>query len=63
MDDIRPLKTEADYDWALAEIERYFDQLPEPGTAEAARFDMLTELVNAYEARHWPIDDESAAMS
>lgn len=57
MNDIRPLKTEADYDWALVEIEHYFDHLPEPGTAEADRFDVLTDLVNAYEARHWPIDD------
>lgn len=56
MRDIRPLKTEADYDWALAEVERYFDALPLHGSMEADRFDILTELVNAYEAQHWPID-------
>jgi len=57
MENIRPLKTETDYEWALAEIEAYFDHLPEPGTAQADRFDVLTELVVAYQARHWPIDD------
>jgi HTH-type transcriptional regulator/antitoxin HigA len=56
MDDIRPIRSEADYDWALAEIERYFDRLPEPGTPEADRFDVLTDLIEAFEARHWPIE-------
>jgi HTH-type transcriptional regulator/antitoxin HigA len=54
--DIRPLASEADYDWALAEIEQYFDHEPEPGTEEAARFDVLAALVEHYEARHWPIE-------
>lgn len=57
MDNIRLLKTEADYQWALTEVEAYFDRLPEPETPEADRFDVLTELVAAYEARNWPIDD------
>ncbi len=54
--DVRPLRSEADYDWALAEIERYFEVEPQPGTADADRFDILADLVEAYEARHWPID-------
>lgn len=53
---IRALRTEADYDWALAEIETYFDNEPAPGTAEADRFDVLATLIEAYEARHWPIE-------
>jgi HTH-type transcriptional regulator/antitoxin HigA len=57
MQNIRPLKTEADYDWALAELEAYFDHLPEPGSEAADRFDVLTDLVNAYEARHHAVDD------
>jgi HTH-type transcriptional regulator/antitoxin HigA len=57
MDNIRPIKTDDDYQWALAEVEAYFDHLPQPGSVDADRFDVLTELVNAYEARHWPIDD------
>jgi HTH-type transcriptional regulator/antitoxin HigA len=30
--DIRPIKTEADYHWALSEIQAYFDRPPEPGS-------------------------------
>lgn len=54
--DIRPIRTEADYEWALAEVERYFDDEPLPGTPEADRFDILSDLIEAYEARHWTID-------
>ena len=54
--DIRPLKTEADYDWALAEIVPYFDAPPRLGTPAAARFDVLSALIESYEARHWPIN-------
>ena len=32
---IRPIHSEADYDAALKEIERYFENEPEPGTPEA----------------------------
>jgi HTH-type transcriptional regulator/antitoxin HigA len=53
--DVRPIRTEADYQWALAEIERYFEHQPEPGTAEADRFDVLADLVESYENRNWPI--------
>ena len=58
--DIRPIKSEADYEWALAEIEPYFDREPEPGTEDAARFDVLATLIEAYEAKHWPIEQPSA---
>lgn len=57
MQNIRPLKSEADYDWALAELEAYFDDLPEPSSEAADRFDVLTDLVNAYEARHHAVED------
>jgi HTH-type transcriptional regulator/antitoxin HigA len=58
--DIRPLATEADYDWALAEIARYFDVEPAPGTLDAARFDVLAALIGHYEATHWPIEAPDA---
>lgn len=53
--DIRRIKTEADYDRALREIERYFEQEPKPGTDEARRFDILADLVKQYEDQHYPI--------
>lgn len=54
--DIRPIRTETDYDWALREIEAYFEHEPRRGTPEADRFDLLAALIEAYEAKHWPID-------
>ena len=53
--DIRQIKTEADYDWALAEIAPCFTAVPEGGTPEADRFDVLAELIEAYENKYWPI--------
>jgi HTH-type transcriptional regulator / antitoxin HigA len=54
--DIRPIRNEADYDWALAEIAPYFDQQPTAGSGAADRFDVLAALIESYENRHWPID-------
>jgi HTH-type transcriptional regulator/antitoxin HigA len=53
---IRPLRSEADYDAALAEIERFFDNAPKPGTPKADRFDLLALVIEDYEKRHWPIE-------
>jgi HTH-type transcriptional regulator / antitoxin HigA len=55
--DIRPIKTEADYEWALKEIEAYFDQQPEVGSPAGNRFDVLATLIEAYEDKHFPIDE------
>jgi len=54
--DIRPIRTEDDYDWALGEIARYFETQPEPGTPDGDRFDVLAALIEDYEAKHWPIE-------
>jgi HTH-type transcriptional regulator / antitoxin HigA len=53
---IRPLRTEADYEAALAEVERYFEHEPRPGTREADRFDLLALVLEDYENKHWPIE-------
>jgi HTH-type transcriptional regulator/antitoxin HigA len=55
--DIRPIKSEADYEWALAEVSRYFDDQPEPGSPDGDRFDVLATLVEAYENAHFPLPD------
>jgi HTH-type transcriptional regulator/antitoxin HigA len=54
--DMRAIRTEADYDWALAEIEAYFERQPEPGSPDADRFDVLAALVKVYEDQHHPIE-------
>ena len=51
--EIRPIKTEADYETALAEIEQLFEA--EPGTPEGDRLEVLTTLVEAYEDAHYSI--------
>jgi HTH-type transcriptional regulator/antitoxin HigA len=56
MMDIRPLRTEADYDAALAAIQAFFDDEPDPGSPEADAFDLLALVIADYERRHWPID-------
>lgn len=53
---IRPIRSEADLDWALREIERYFDDPPRSGSPEADRFDVLATLIEAYEDVHHPIE-------
>ena len=51
--DIKPIKTEKDYDAALEEIEKLFDA--EPGTEEGDRLEILSTLVEAYEDEHYDI--------
>jgi len=55
MVDVRPLRNEDDYDWALAEIARYFDDQPDVGSPDGDRFEVLATLIEAYEDRHYPI--------
>ena len=56
---IRPLRSEADYNAAMEEIEHYFKNEPKGGSAEADRFDLLALVIEDYEVKHWPIDPSS----
>jgi HTH-type transcriptional regulator/antitoxin HigA len=51
--DIQPIKTEADYVAALQEIEGLMEAAPD--TPQGDRLDVLVTLVEAYEAKHYPI--------
>ncbi|HEX6373263.1 MAG TPA: helix-turn-helix domain-containing protein [Longimicrobium sp.] len=53
------LRSQADYDGAVAEIDRLLDLDPQPSTPEHDRLELLSVLVEDYEARHHPIDDGS----
>ena len=53
MDNIKPIKAEADYEAALAEIERLWGA--EPDTPEGDRLDVLAMLVERYEENRWPV--------
>jgi HTH-type transcriptional regulator / antitoxin HigA len=54
MMDVRPIRTEADHQAALAEIATLMNA--EKGTPEGDRLDVLATLVEAYEAAHVPIE-------
>lgn len=52
--EIKPSRTESDYQSALKEIEGLMDAPPE--TPEGDRLDVMTTLVEAFEAKHYPIE-------
>lgn len=54
--DIHPIRTKADYEKALKAVSPYFDNVPEEGTEEADRFEILVTLIEAYESKHYPLD-------
>lgn len=54
--DIKPIRSHAGYETALAQVSPLFDREPEPGTVEGDRFDVLVTLIEAYECVHFPID-------
>ncbi len=51
--EIRPIRTKPDYRAALKEVERLWDA--EPGTPAGDRVEVLVTLIEAYEAKHFPI--------
>lgn len=52
--EIRPIRTEADYEAAVAEIDRLWGA--EPGTDDGDKLEILATLVEKYENAHWPMD-------
>jgi HTH-type transcriptional regulator / antitoxin HigA len=51
---IKPVRTKADYERALREIERMWGA--KEGTPQGNQLDVLATLVEAYERKHFPID-------
>lgn len=54
MSTVRPIRSESDYDAALAAIERLWGA--RSGTPQGDQLDVLATLVDAYEAEHFPMD-------
>jgi HTH-type transcriptional regulator/antitoxin HigA len=52
---IHPIRTDADYRAALALVEPYFDHEPEIDSDAGAHFEAMVTLIEAYEAKHYPI--------
>jgi len=53
-DEVRPIRSEADYQAALAELGRLWGA--RAGSAEGDRLDVLATLIDAFESEHEPID-------
>jgi HTH-type transcriptional regulator / antitoxin HigA len=51
--EIRPIRTEADHEAALGDLEKVFDA--EPGTPEGDVLEILSTLIEAYENEHHAI--------
>ncbi len=51
--DIKPIKTEADYEVALTEIDQLWGA--EYGSPQGDKLDILATLVEVYEEKHYPI--------
>jgi HTH-type transcriptional regulator/antitoxin HigA len=54
MSEIKPIRSEADYEVALREVERLWGA--RSGTPEGDRLDVLATLIDAYENEHYPVD-------
>lgn len=50
---VKPIKSEADYDASLLRIEGLMGTAP--GSPASDELEALVTLVEAYEAAHWPI--------
>ncbi|MGJ7582853.1 helix-turn-helix domain-containing protein [Variovorax sp. RHLX14] len=56
---IQPVRSDADYQAALAKVSALMDLDPDLGTPEGDQLDVLMTLVQAYESKHHPIEAPS----
>jgi HTH-type transcriptional regulator/antitoxin HigA len=52
--EVKPIRSNADYEAALKEVERLWGA--KSGTRNGDRLDVLATLIDAYEAEHFPFD-------
>ncbi|MEX2122781.1 MAG: hypothetical protein WD795_02730 [Woeseia sp.] len=52
--ELKPIRSEKDYERSLAEVDRLWGA--KGGTPDGDRLDVLATLIDAYEARHYPMD-------
>lgn len=52
--ELKPIKTETDYRFALKRLEEIFDT--KPGTQESDELEILGLMVDDYENKHYPIE-------
>lgn len=56
IENIRAIRNDKDLTWALGQVAPYFEHPPQPGTDAADRFNVLSDLIEAYENRHHAIE-------
>ena len=54
MADVKPIRSEADYEAAMVEVERLWGA--KSGTPRGDRLDVLATLIDAWEGEHHPMD-------
>lgn len=54
MADVKPIRSEADYEAAMTEVERLWGA--KSGTPRGDRLDVLATLIDAWEGEHHPMD-------
>jgi len=50
------IKTDEQYEEALAVVEELMDSDPEPGTGDADKLELLILLISNYEKEHFPME-------
>lgn len=55
----RVLRTEADYDAAVEEVNSLLEGTPRKGTPAFDRLELLSVLIEAYDDEHYPMGDKS----
>jgi HTH-type transcriptional regulator/antitoxin HigA len=53
--EIKPIRTEADYEAALQEVGQLLDS--QPGTSKGDRMEILVTVIAAWEEKHYPIPE------
>jgi len=53
---VKVIKTDEEYETALAEVERLMDKDPAPGTPNADRLELLALIVRDFEEKNYPVD-------
>lgn len=56
MDNIRAIRNDDDLEWAIAEVSQYFENQPDPHSADGVRLDVLSVLIDVYEDKHYSIE-------
>ncbi len=57
MTNLKPIRTEADYEAALARIDEIFEA--EHGSLEGRELDVLVDLVEFYESKNFPMESSN----